>query len=244
LGPGVESYRHPLGIYPAHLDELPYWTYAVDVEVTARAAGLFAQAAFLVQPHDATRATDLQQRAIDAFAFAQTNGADPAWMLHPAGELYRLTGNTAYQTAFLDAWNTLDTTGNGAFDRMVFDKGSFSNFVDNPRAFPDFVQAYLDAETGSALRTTAIEQLDTQVAEVINETQSAHAHRNSRPEGSAPNWGYGTTMGRHLDPLIQRLQLGGLTAAQEQELINAISLSADYILGGNPLGMSRTAANR
>jgi endoglucanase len=47
---GVQSHRHPWGFYLASDDPLPYWTFSRDANVTARAAGLFAQAARLVSP--------------------------------------------------------------------------------------------------------------------------------------------------------------------------------------------------
>src|SRR5262249_24479851 len=47
---GVESYRHPVVISLANEDPLPYWTFARNPNVTARASALFAQASRLVAP--------------------------------------------------------------------------------------------------------------------------------------------------------------------------------------------------
>ena len=49
--------------------------------------------------------------------------------------------------------------------------------------------------------------------------------------------GQGTSTVRFLDTLIACMQLGGLSAQQEQQYFNALSLAADYLLGGNPNGL-------
>jgi hypothetical protein len=45
-------------------------------------------------------------------------------------------------------------------------------------------------------------------------------------------------MGRYLDPIFARLSLGELPESDRQRYFDAISVSADYVLGANPLGMS------
>jgi hypothetical protein len=65
---------------------------------------------------------------------------------------------------------------------------------------------------------------------------STHAYRNGREDSQAPDWGASVGTGRQVDMVYQRLQLGGLSAQKEQDYIDAISLSADYLLGCNPSG--------
>jgi len=85
---GVESHRHPWGIYFAHTDPLPYWTYARDPLTTARAAGVFAQAAWVLQKLKPTRSARLRQRAIKAWEYAKKHGATANFMLYASSELY------------------------------------------------------------------------------------------------------------------------------------------------------------
>ena len=67
---GVQSNRHPWGFYLASDDPQPYWTFSRDANTTARAAGLFAQAARLVAPYNSARAAELKERALRAWNYA------------------------------------------------------------------------------------------------------------------------------------------------------------------------------
>jgi len=64
-----------------------------------------------------------------------------------------------------------------------------------------------------------------------------HAHRSPRGHYGT-DWGQGAITARFMDPVIARMQLGGLSEAQRQRAFDALSLAADYVLGANPLGMT------
>ena len=63
---------------------------------------------------------------------------------------------------------------------------------------------------------------------------SIRAHRNGRDDDVAVGWGGMTATGEHVDTIYQRLQLGDLSAQKQQDYFDALSLSADYVLGCNP----------
>jgi hypothetical protein len=71
----------------------------------------------------------------------------------------------------------------------------------------------------------------------VKREETDHAYRNPRPANYPLDWGQGTTGMRFLDTVAARLQLGGLTPKQRQSYVNALSLAADYLLGGNPNGL-------
>ena len=100
---GVESYRHPLYSH-ANYDEDPYWTYTKDANTSARAAGIFAQAARLVEEYDQTASDRLKKEAIDAYNYAVANDASDYFMFYASGELYRLTKRAVYKNYFEAAW--------------------------------------------------------------------------------------------------------------------------------------------
>jgi len=234
---GVESFRHPWGIYLASDDELPYWTYARDAAVSARAAGLFAQAARLVRPFDEARSDRLRERALSAWRWAEAHDVGDVWRLYPLGELYRLTAETRHRAGFEDAW------------RRIGPYGAFSNFARNHlyrrdyegggRVMPDFILGYLgaepiDAEIAATARRWLTQEADRAAAAVL---ESPHAHRNGRGSQS-PGWGQGTVMGRYLDAIVARLSLGDVPEDVQRRYFDAMSVAADFVLGANPLGMS------
>ncbi|WP_432799176.1 PKD domain-containing protein [Poriferisphaera sp. WC338] len=233
---GVESFRHPLGLYHADDDDLPYWTFAIDVNTTARAAGLFAQAARLIEPFDAAKASELETRAINAYNYASANSAATDFLLYGASELYALTNQAIYKTNFENHWNTLDRWGNGAYDAMRMRQNT--DYL-NGSSMPDYTVGYLTAPSANtSYINIAKNSLDAAADDAIDILQAAHGHRNSRPDGHGVSWGGGTSMGRYMDPVYSRLQLGDLTAEEEQKYFNAMSMSADYVMGCNPMGMS------
>ncbi len=235
---GVESTRHPWGVYGADQDELVYYTFSRDAQVTMRSAGVFAQAAFLLKDVDRARSRALRQRAVRAYAWADGHGARTAYRLYGAGELYRLTGEASYKAAFEEAW------------RSVGPYGAFSNFTDRHnfqgdyarggQVMPDYILGYLlGPAPDPALVTAARQYIGRQADEVVGDIlRSTRAHRNARPQGRPAAWGQGTVMGRYLDPIFARLALGDVSAEDRARYFDAMSVAADYVLGANPLGMS------
>lgn len=234
---GVESHRHPLGIYPANDDELPYWTFARNANVTARAAGVFAQASRLLAPFDRTRAARLRRRAIDAERWATAHQASRPFMLYALSELARLTGDPRYRARFEQTWAGIGEYGAfssfaGAHDRQ-YDYGG------EGRVMPDYILGYL-ATPGARqdIIDTSREWLTRMADEAARATiESPHAHRNPRPADAPTGWGDGTVMGRWLDPVIARMAFGPMSTGDRQNYVDALSVAADYVLGANPLGM-------
>lgn len=228
---GVESYRHPTGIYYADRDPLPYWTYSRDPHTTARAAGLFAQAARLITPYDSARAAQLRDRAVRAYGWATnpSHRANNPPLLYAAGELFFLTGDPAYRTDFDNLWNA------GANKSYSL---THLGFGDWNRSMSSFIAGYARAPGATASIASAIKSLIAQTAnsrmDIVN---TKHAHRNARTPTYSWWWGEGTAQGRNVDNIIARLLLGGLSDADRQKHFDALSLAADFVLGANPAGM-------
>jgi endoglucanase len=248
------------GYYYAHEEQDNYFTYARDPQVTARMSGVFAQAAYLLKTldgnstgHDDQRATELQNRAISAYNWASNinnrdfNGdsAAPAYMMYAAGELYRLTGSTTYKSAFESRWTTLSNQngGNGPF--LITDLGYMGNFTSSTEHFamPDYLQGYLHGPApDSNVVSVSASRLGAEANTALVQTDSHHAFRNSRPSNRAMDWGNGTTPNRFLDTVVNRWSMANLPGQAlspelQEDYFNALSLNADYILGGNPAGM-------
>lgn len=250
---GVESWRHPWGYYYADqepADQMPYWARAADADVTAHAAALFAQAARLVAPFEASRAATLRDAATRAWQYAVAHGAAPAPMLHAASELLRLTADAVYQSAFEQTLLThylQDYDRNGlsptdglsgliARDLQVSEyqpgqtllMGDYLvGYAQSPSADPTIVTIIR-----SAIRRTALESLSASALE------QGSAHRNSR--AGTYDWGYATALAKNFMAVFAALQLGGWTPAEQQAWFDALSLNADYMFGGNPAGISWT----
>ena len=234
---GVESHRHPLGIYPANEDELPYWTFARNANVTARAAGVFAQASRLLAPFDRSRAARLRRRAVDAERWASSHHASAPFMLYALSELARLTGEASYRTRFEAAWTSIGQYG--AFSSFANAHDRQYDYAGDGRVMPDYILGYL-ATPGARqdIVDTARLWLTRLADDAARATlESAHAHRNPRPGDAPTGWGDGTVMGRWLDPIIARLALGPVSASDAQNYLDALSVAADYVLGANPLGI-------
>src|SRR5690606_29706521 len=138
---GVESYRHPWGIYFAHEDPLPYYTFARDANVTARVAGVFAQLSRLLAPFDADAAGDLAKRSVRAFSWASKNGGTAPYLLYGASELLRLTGKTEYKAEFERLWRSIGPEG--AFNRYATEHLDLSDYAEPGRVMPDYILGYL-----------------------------------------------------------------------------------------------------
>ena len=233
---GVQSNRHPWGFYLASDDPQPYWTFSRDANTTARVAGLFAQAARLVASYNPARAAELKQRAIRAWEYADRNGAGNACLLYGAGELLRLTGDRIYQDAFEKAWGAMGR--DGAFSAFAPYQFTVNDYKKGTRVMADFVQGYAHATSHTAEIAAVIQKWLTNYAgQAVKTTGIEHAYRNPRPERFPMDWGQGTTMARFVDTVIARMQLGGLSPAERQTYFDTLSLSADYLLGGNPNGL-------
>ncbi|SPF40765.1 conserved hypothetical protein [Candidatus Sulfopaludibacter sp. SbA4] len=232
---GVQSNRHPWGFYLANEDPLPYWTFSRDANTSARAAGIFAQAARLVSPYDKARSAALKQRAVKAWSYADANQAGNGGRLYAAGELYRLTGLQIYKDAFERVWRSIGPYG--AFNEFAPYQLSQSDYKTGKRSMSDYVEAYIAASPASEIKTVAVTWFTKYADEALKRMETEHAYRNPRPAKYPMDWGQGTTMVRFLDTVIARMQLGGLSPQQKQQYFDALSLAADYVLGANPAGL-------
>ncbi|MFC1735265.1 choice-of-anchor D domain-containing protein [Candidatus Hydrogenedentota bacterium] len=238
---GVESYRHPNGIYLAHEDPLAYWTYSVNANHTTRVAGLFAQAARLVAPYDASKSAELLTRAIAAYDYAVAAGVTESIggpIIYAAGELFRVTGETAYKEMVLDTWEAHRPEWDSVPTMWSTEIPWTSTYESDVQPIvPDHIVGYLgSAEVVSEHFDGYSDVLLSEIASAGQGLESRYAHRNMRTY--SPDWGRGTAVGQHLRGLYPALQLLELTEAQKEATLNAISLSADYVLGCNPLGRS------
>jgi endoglucanase len=232
---GAESYRHPWAFYHADQDPLTYWTWARGANVTGRAAGLFAQAARLVAPFDPARSAALTERAKRAYTWASANGASNAARIYAASELYRLTGQATYKTAFEQIWGQIGTYG--AFSNFASEQQYMGDYTGSGRVVADFILGYLGAPDASpSIRSASLTQLTNMANSVANTTQQSRAHRHPAGASHPQDWGGLATTAKYTDTLLAMLQLGGLAPDQQQKYFDALSLSADYVLGGNPNG--------
>ncbi|MBI5533069.1 MAG: glycoside hydrolase family 9 protein [Deltaproteobacteria bacterium] len=232
---GAQSWRHPWGFYHANTDPLDYYTLARSADVTARASGLFAQASRLVAPFNPTRAQGLHSRAVQAWGYATANGANAPYRLYAAGELFRLTADPNYDTAFQQAWSQIGAYG--AFSSFASEELYMGDYMGGGRAVADYLLGYvMSAGASPSLVSITRTQLKSMADEVVTTIHSERAHRTPRPLNRPSDWGGATTTAKYMDTVVAMLQLGGNTPAETQAYHNALSLAADWVLGGNPNG--------
>ena len=234
---GLQSYSHPQRINYADADLMPYWTFSVDVAHTIRVAGMFAQASRLVEPYDADKAAELLERAERAYDYAWDNGVTELLggpVMYAAGELYRATGETEYRDLFENMWRARDVFGDGP---ELYGFASWGFEGPEQAIYVDFILGYMNAEGADpVIRGQALDWLTERSGLAVDDVFHAHAHRNGRPETWDLLAGHGTAVGEYLMRVYARMQMGGLSEADRQEFIDAISLSVDFVLGCNPLG--------
>jgi endoglucanase len=235
---GAESYAHPC-IRPANEDDIPYWTYSRGLDHTGKVAGMFAQAARLLQPYDSARAALFLNRAKKAYGYVVANGMGPASagpMMYAAAELAAVTGESAYLTMVRDTWEANRPSYSPL--TSVFDRDMIWMTNDACPIVWDHLLGYLSRPSAAQAHVTAAaDRLRGASEAVTTALESLHAHRNGRPFAST-DWGHGTAVGQYLFRTYAALQMGGFGEAARQDLVNAVSLSSDYVLGCNPAGMS------
>jgi endoglucanase len=249
---GVESWRHPWGFYFADDDPLPYWTYSRNAIHTARIGGLFAQAARLMQPYLKGMSADSEQvqlynklcaGAKNAYIYATANGVSASTagaMLLLSGELYCLTHEDVYKKMFDATWtaNKLSYNANGVSIYNGFPWASSLFQAVQPILGDHVIDYLMDSNANAAWRSFGRSFFNTYADKACAVLQSNSAHRNGRPSTAYIEWGQSTAVGRWLWPVYHSIQMGGLSDAKAKTYLNAISMSADYVLGGNPNGMA------
>ena len=238
---GVESYDHPpnQGVL-ANQDTLPYWTYGRDPNHTARCAGLFAQAARLLQPFDATRSDALRLRALSAWQYATNQGAAAPLLLYPAGELFRLTGDSAWSNAFRTAWTRVGPDDEFRLSRIASIMPNPTDYQAADQYLPDYVLAYVLSASDGAVPVGRFQDMFRNFG-LLQATfvENQDAFRNARPQNYPWGFGQGMSMGRYFWHTFAALQMptNVVSAAERQQMFDGLSLAADYILGGNPDGL-------
>jgi endoglucanase len=236
---GFESYRHPWGRVWSDEDPLPYWTYTRDAPHGLRISGLFAQAARLIEPFDPVRSADLKERAVRALDYALGVGVTEIIggpMMFSVSELSRLTAEERYDALFTLVWTTHEAFDKGpAIYGYIPWRGSYTK--ETQPIIGDYVLGYM----GSAAANPEYlghfkDRIKILADNAVDAVENDHAHRNGRQITTSPTWGAGTSVGLHVRPLYHQLQIGDQTPAARQPYIDAISLSADYMLGCNPMG--------
>ncbi len=147
---GFDTYKNPDYAH-ADLDVQPYWTFTEQANISARAAGLFAQASRLVASFDNVRASKLSDEAVKAYTYAKAKGASNYFLLYPAGELYKLTKTDSYRSDFESFWVKVQPTSHYNFPNFADSQLSMSDYVSKDPAIinidpsglmPDYLQAY------------------------------------------------------------------------------------------------------
>lgn len=242
---GAESFKHPSGNHFADQDTMPYWTYSREPVHTLRVAGLFAQASRLVAPYSATKAAQLKTAAIAAYNYSISHGVTASIggpYMYAASELYRLTGLASYKNDFETGWNQFDVYNKGipAIRQREYWNSAFSLTSGQP-LLADHVLGYLLSNSNDSKRKAALAKADAQFTLDANKEQvnieNNFAHRSGKEVGWANDWGKSVALGEYVMGTYSKMQLGTASAAEKQDYINSLSLSADYILGGNPLGI-------
>lgn len=233
---GVESSRHPRGYYYANDDRLAYWTYNPEPWHTAYVAGLFAQAAYLVRPYDAERAQALLERATRAYGWAKSRGAPAEFRLYAASELSRATRQVGYLTDFEGLWSSLGSNQVVQGRLLTWAHVYPGSFAGAAPILSDYLVGYVDVDGADRDIVRAVRDALAARAQAVARRffESEHAMRNGRPSATPPDWGKSVATGLHADPIYQVITLDG----PAQDLIDALSLAADYVLGANPNGMS------
>ncbi len=236
---GVESSRHPRGVYYASDDQLDYWTFNPEPWHTAYVAGLFAQASYLVKPFSKERAAELAGRAERAYAWAESQSAPREFLMYAAGELARATGDASYAEDYEASWSTFG--GGGLFGNLQTWSNIYpGSFNGNSPLLADYTVGYVGSSQAqssivSATQTGLIDNADTAARSILD---SSHAMRNGRPNWMPPDWGNSVSTAKHADPIYQALGVAEPDEGSAQDYFDALSLSADYVLGANPAGMA------
>ena len=158
-------------------------------------------------------------------------------MLMVAGELFRLTDVPTFQNLFEQTWSLMDNFGDGPPIHPGLPwRGSYS-LVTQP-VIHDHMLAYLGHPSADAERVALSDNVITVASyDALEAVTTLHAHSNGRDRLTDPSWGDGTAVGEHVIRIMAALQRGNLSSEETQLFFNALSLSADYVLGANPAGM-------
>ncbi|MBB6049580.1 glycoside hydrolase family 9 protein [Armatimonas rosea] len=234
---GTETFANVnYGIDSAANDRRLYGTWEVQVEHTATCAGIFAQAARLVQRYDPTRAQALLARAELAWGFLLQRanvGAPKTCFLYAALQLYLATGELSYHSLFQSAANAI-VLSVGVWPEQ-YQPGNSNAFCQTAH-FVSYLLAHgrsVDSAFAYALRAKILQFADR------GGYMGPPPENLPYPQGVTKSlgWGSGTAQGRYAD-LYAFAWLFTTDPVKKQRYFNAVSQYADYALGLNPLGIS------
>jgi hypothetical protein len=206
---------------------------------------IFAWAARLVRPFNATRANELAERAVRAYDYALSHGVTEdsnGLIIFATSQLSCLTGEQQYKDKYKATLDYFAAQAGGPYIGVAPVWPS-SDEILKCSNIVEFMMGYLQSpgiDRTAWYYTNPLTRIKGYADEAKNGVETYHAHRNARKPESGPNWGYGTAVGQFMMPVYARLQLEAqdpITPQAKQGYLDAISLSADYLLGGNPNGM-------
>ena len=206
---GVQTSGHLMSLDARFSDEdtTPYWTYSRNPAHTARVAGLFAKASYLLKNIDQTalcgtptcKSDELKERAINAFNYSYSNGVVGTYngevedgdslYFFAAGELYRLTNDSYYRNIFEAHWNTSESYNQGPTFDPYF-TFAYALASDNQTILNQIFNRY-DTLDNSVFGAANKKYTDGQVIRM----ELNHAHRNPRGAGQRGGWGAESNVG-------------------------------------------------
>ncbi|MFA5104313.1 MAG: putative Ig domain-containing protein [Candidatus Margulisiibacteriota bacterium] len=250
---GVEWFNDGAPWNYADLDSTPYWTYVRDPHVTIRFCGVFAQASHLIAPFDKAKSDELLDRAIRAYNWAVSQGVDETWtsgMACASSQLFRATGDDKYAKKFetildiSDSWHSHSVPISR--NLSYIDTTSWKSGMTTPIQWglcPTDIIGYIDAgkvDKSKWYYSSCINKIENIADTGLDNINTLYAHRNGRWSGWGTGWGQGTAIGQYVMAMFSRIKFNNLAPLSSGKLTdyhNAISLSADYMLGANPNGM-------
>ena len=223
---GIEAESYPPYGSTPDADELVYKTYKRYGVTTSRGAGLFAYASRMVKPFDESRASELLQRAVNAWNYLQENSMPTAYdapMMYAALQLYLATENQAYHDIF-------KTYANRLLAAPVDDEPYKSGVLGGRTTiFGPYFFSYLLTDLP---KDQDIVDGFTQVVSGLSDKWLGRLASMPYPIVTIPDYGWGraSAQGMFAEPLIYMYRLTG-----DQKYLEGISEMANYTLGQNPL---------
>ena len=250
---GIESFRHPVNDF-SHKDPSPYWTFSEDPRTTGHCAGIFAQAAYLLKDLDSTRSEELKDKAVLAYTYAINNGINAETgagiIAHAATELFRLTGEPEYYNLCEALWAKWNVNNNGWFSASSARTTSIGDYNLDASSYQVRTINLIPYYDATGINSTFVPKATTNINNLAsqNETKilNTNAHRFGLPVGYPTGYGSATYAAIWLKEMFLRKQyfstrtgqaLNLMTPTIEQSDYNIMSLTYDWILGCNPLGM-------
>ena len=242
---GTETLAHPTyGVHRADFeDDHLYGTFEIGMKITIDAAGIFAQTSRLIQPYNATKASELLEKANLTWTYINNNyveGTHRGAMIYASLQMYlaTATGNTTqdannvHHIRFKD-YATFSIINEGSWPNQYLG-GNMSALIKSSQ-FVSYLltnhntDAIVKAEIFNALKLEA----DTGGYMEWNEQDFPYAQGVTKFN----SWGTSTAQGRYTEDLGYMMRLSE-DPTEKQHYYNLISNYSNYSLGLNPQGQS------